>query len=208
MRSDRIQGSWMMGSVGVLCVILTACGSVTAQPLADKPTEIASPDNEASRCNTQYSSTLPGVRIEFPAPRCSWSLAEARAGLHISYELHIDQDIEGVIPRSRNCALPGPSGLILFEDLRGNGQSYCLCDQGLCAEPSDDPSTARKGVYARTFKWEGRNWDGPSDMLNPKGKFFPTGTYTLTISVQGYWQGPSGRDVFKVVGTIDINLHE
>jgi len=104
--------------------------------------------------------------------------------------------------------VPGPSGLILFEELRGGGQVYCQCSVGQPGVPIDEPSTAKEGTYVRVFEWGGRNWRGNDDVIRPKGEYFPPGTYTLTISVQGWWLRPSGRDVFEVTGTIDINLHD
>ena len=60
----------------------------------------------------------------------------------------------------------------MFEQLAGNGQSYCLCDTGLCGPASLPPVTLRAGNYAGAFSWDGKNWNGPSDTDNPKGAPF------------------------------------
>jgi hypothetical protein len=161
-------------------------------------------------CTGDGSSTLPGVHIDFPAQPCKFTLAEAAAGISIAYSVVIDQSVSGVLPEPQdagNCGSPGPSGLIVFEQLEGGGQSYCLCDVGLCPPPSDVPVTLSPGTYPGTFEWDGKNWNGPSDTGNPKGSPFPAGSYTLTVSAIGQSESMGGnKNPFKVEGTFGIVL--
>jgi hypothetical protein len=106
------------------------------------------------------------------------------------------------------CYQPGPSGLMVFERLSGSGQDYCLCDRGLpnpgyCGQST----TLHAGVYSAAFTWDGRNWTGPSDTNNPKGDYFPAGSYRLDIIAQGS-QGAidAGATAFSVNAAFGINL--
>ncbi|NOZ00800.1 MAG: hypothetical protein GXP54_02795 [Deltaproteobacteria bacterium] len=159
-------------------------------------------------CVTGADSNLPGVSIRFAADRCSWTLAEAAAGIEIPYSVVVDDDFQDVFPMPQDagqCGQPGTSGLILFEKLAGGDQSYCICDTGLCMGPDNKPVTLKKGEYAGVFQWDGVNWAGPSDTGNPKGQPFPPGTYTLTVSAVGSTDNPEGP-AFKVEGTLEIQL--
>jgi hypothetical protein len=100
------------------------------------------------------------------------------------------------------CGQPGPGGLIVFEKLEGAGQTYCICDEGLCAPPADTPVTLSAGTYVTTFAWDGKNWLGPSDTGNPKGPAFPPGKYTLTLTAKGKAQGQP----FEVQTTLPVTL--
>jgi hypothetical protein len=69
----------------------------------------------------------------------------------------------------------GPSGLHPRARISGQDQLYCLMDYGLGAPPEEVVKTLKKGTYVHSFEWDGRNWTGPSDFNNPKGKAFPAG---------------------------------
>ena len=110
-----------------------------------------------------------------------------------------------VIPWSQdagNCDTPEASGLILFEDLNGNAERYCVCDQGLCGSPPLVPATIPAGQTPGAFTWTGRNWWGPSDTGNPLGDPFPAGTYTLEVSAIGTVDQVS----FSVSNTFTVTL--
>jgi hypothetical protein len=159
----------------------------------------------AADCMFTGSSSLPGARIEFPPQRCTYTLAEAAAGIAIVHRVIIDQVIDNVIPRTPdagNCAVPTASGLILFEDLGGDGQRYCLCDVGLCPPPPGAPTQLQPGSYDTSFVWDGVNWAGPSDTGNPKGPPFPPGNYQLDVSAQGTHNGTD----FDVKSTFPLTL--
>ena len=146
------------------------------------------PPREGPACNGAASSTLPGVRLQFPDDKCSYTQAVLAAGIVMKYELVIDADVTGVHPTPADagrCGMPdAASGLIVGFKLEGQGQQFCRCDVGPCPGGTFT-TTARKGTYAGGIAWDGRNWGGPSDTNNPKGPPFPPGTYTLTVSAGG-----------------------
>jgi len=164
-----------------------------------------------AKCGTTIDSDLPGVSITFSTSACSWTLAEAAAGLKFGYQVVVEDDLPGVLPKPQDagwCGQPGPSGLITFGRVNGNDQNYCICDTGLCQGPSEVPVTLKAGTYDGVFEWDGVNWGGPSDTGNPKGEAFPPGTYTLTISAKGTWEDPAAGVMppFTVTGTFVVNL--
>jgi len=158
-------------------------------------------------CTTTTTTTLDGVTIQFKAERCTFTLAEAAAGLTIPYQVLVSAAWEGLVPQPQDaghCDQPGPSGLILFERLSGDDQEYCVCDTGLCMPPDDTPIGLSPGAYPGQFEWDGKNWWGPSDTMNPKGEPFPAGTYTLEVSAKGQRVSPPGP--FEVKATLTITL--
>jgi len=140
-------------------------------------------------CVGMAYSTLAGVSIRFAAPQtCTFTLAEAAAGVRIQYFVDIPADVPNVMPSPQDagrCGRPDASGLIVFEKLDGAGQAYCLCDTGLCPPYSAAPSTLHAASYPAEFSWTGRNWSGPSDTMNPLGEPFPAGRYTLHVTAMG-----------------------
>jgi hypothetical protein len=163
-------------------------------------------DTGGGMCAVTSVSSLPGVSIAFHPPvACAFTLAQAQAGIAIPYDLVVASDVANVAPRAQDaggCGQPGSSGLILFERLEGGGQSYCLCDTGLCAPTPPPPTTLHAGTYASSFSWDGKNWSGPSDTGNPQGAPFPPGDYTLTVSATG----TQGATSFAVSATLAIRL--
>jgi hypothetical protein len=157
-------------------------------------------------CNVTSTSSLPGVSIAFHQPvACEFTLAQAQAGIAIAYDVIVASDVAGVVPKPQDmgdCGQPGSSGLIPFERLQGGGQSYCLCDTGLCRAMPLPPRTLLAGRYTNTFSWDGKNWSGPSDTLNPQGAPFPPGDYTLNVSATG----TRGTQSFTVSATLAIRL--
>jgi hypothetical protein len=165
-------------------------------------------DPGVNLCAPGGSSELPGVKLEFIGASCTFTLAQAAAGLEIPYQVVVDDDVTGVVPKpqdSGQCDKPGPSGLILFEKLDGGGQQYCICDTGLCAF-QEQAVTLKKGTYPGKFSWDGKNWSGPSDTGNPKGKDFPAGKYTLEVSAKGRAKVFGVNQDFTVWATIPVNL--
>ena len=153
------------------------------------------------------TSTLPGVCIRMDAQDGLTSLKQAAAGIAIPYTVIVEADVADVVPLPQDagqCGQPGASGLILFERLTGNGQSYCLYDTGLCMGPDTTPRTIAAGSTPGSFAWEGRNWGGPSDTGNPQGDPFPAGSYTLEVSAVGTVGGAN----FTVSNTFTITLSE
>jgi hypothetical protein len=128
------------------------------------------------------------VQIEFPKDGYSFTLAEAAKGVQLPYKIVVGQDYEGVIPLPNPPSYhepAGPSGLHPREQIAGDKQLYCLVDFGLGAPPKEVVKALKKGTYSHSFEWDGRNWTGPSDFGNPKGKPFPAGTYEVTVTLRG-----------------------
>lgn len=147
---------------------------------------------------------LDGVRLAVRGP-CVFTLAQARAGISVPYDIVVEHAITGVVARPQDgggCGRAGASGLIPFAELTGGGQRYCLCDTGLCVPPPTTPVTLAAGTTSAQFTWDGVNWTGPSDTGNPKGPAFPAGSYTLRVSATGTVNGSA----FTVAATYPITL--
>src|SRR5262249_22289134 len=89
----------------------------------DDATDSADGATPLGWCSTSWSSSLAGVSIEFRAPvTCTFSVAQAAAGITIPYDVVVASDIFDVIPApldSGGCGKPGSSGLIVLEQLTG-----------------------------------------------------------------------------------------
>ena len=175
------------------------------------PGESAAPGGAASvTCKPVSTSTLPDVSLHFLATDCSFTLAEAAAGLTIDYEVEIAADVPGVAPEAQdagNCETPQPYGLVVHEVLAGGAEQYCLCDVGLCPGNPLPPVTLGAGTYPGSFGWQGENWGGPSDFGAPKGAPFPAGTYDLVVSATGTVTEAGSLPVpFSVTGKLPITL--
>lgn len=163
----------------------------------------------STACASDGTSTLPGVSIEFTTTDCTYTLAEAAAGIEIDYNVVVADDVANVYPVPQDaggCGEPGPSGLISFAVLEGANQKYCICDEGICPAPSGNPVTVVKGTHPGSFSWDGRNWTGPSDTAEPKGEPFPVGSYTLTVSAKGQFEEAGAKKGFDVTSTFVVHL--
>ena len=181
-------------------------GGMAPADSGDDATDSAEGATPLGWCSTDWSSSLAGVTIEFRAPvTCTFSVAQAAAGITIPYDVVVANDVFDVIPApldAGGCGQPGSSGLIVLEQLTGAGQSYCVCDTGLCAPNPQPATTLHAGRYGAAFSWDGRNWNGPSDTGNPKGAAFPPGAYSLTVRAAGTQR--SSR--FALSATLAIRL--
>lgn len=178
---------------------LAFAGDLAAAP------DVASP----FPCMPGLASNLPGVAIVWRPSKCSFTLAEAAVGLQIPYDVVVKAALPGVIPVALDagrCARPGASGLIVQERVEGNGQRYCVCDQGLCPPPAENPQTLPKGTVPATLAWDGRNWGGPSDTNRPKGAAFPPGTYRVVAIATGKLRTAMGDTPFEVTSAFEIRL--
>ncbi len=172
----------------------------------DVPADV-NPD--APGCLATSTTDLTGVHLVLDASRCLFTLAQARAGLVFPFDLTIDANIDGVIPRPQDaggCGTGDPSGLFPFGTVSGAGQSYCICDTGLCPGPSTTPITLTAGTFHGTFEWDGTNWMGPSDTGNPHGPAFPVGTYAVRVSAVGTRTVGGVTTPFTVASTLPITL--
>jgi hypothetical protein len=145
------------------------------------------PAPDGGSCNGGTSSNLPGVQLAFTDQPCSYTAAEVAAGIEIVYDEVITEALSGVSLSAADdggCGQPDDAGLIVSYRISGAGQSYCLCDTGLCA-PQAPVTTTVVGTRTRQIPWDGRNWNGPSDTGNREGAAFPPGTYTIALTASG-----------------------
>ena len=168
------------------------------------------PPEQGGTCNGAATSTLPGVRLEFPGDEsCVFTEARVAQGIEISYRLVVDADIPAVHPSPQDdgrCQMPESSGLITHAKITGQEQTYCQCDLGPC--PGQVFTTVVKaGIYPGTIRWDGRNFRGHSDTNNKPGAPFPPGHYALIVSARGTVDGPGGAPVdFEVMGSRQITI--
>ena len=156
-------------------------------------------------------TSLAGVHLSFPEQPCTFTLAEAAAGIEIAWELKVLDDVDDVTTQPTDgggCGTGGVAGIEVGETLAGGEHSYCICDVGLCAPVTPAPFTLVSGTYPSAFEWDGVNWFGPSDFGNPKGDPFPPGQYTLTLRAHGtVGVGPNPAP-YTVVATFGVELVE
>lgn len=158
-------------------------------------------------CAPASASTIPGVHIEITSTDCTLSLSNPT--LSIQYQVVVDADVPGVRPTPQDagaCGQPGASGLILFEEVKGGDQQYCLCDVGLCEGLPQPVATLAQGIYPATFTWDGHNWGGPSDTANVEGPLFVEGDYAFTVSATGFLATTNGEVPFEIESAIPIHV--
>lgn len=158
-------------------------------------------------CAAANASTIPGVHIDITSTDCTLSLSNPT--LTIDYQVVIDADVPGIRPVPQDagsCGQPEASGLITFESVRGGDQKYCLCDVGPCF-PEDFPvKTLAKGTFPASFTWDGHNWYGPSDTVNPEGPLFEVGDYEFTVKAKGFQTTANGEVPFEVEVAMPVHV--
>lgn len=150
---------------------------------------VSAPPAPAS-CQPTSQSTLEGVTLSFDPAPCVFSGKQLAAGISIPWRLEVTREHEVVLEPldAGRCQQAGPGGLMVFAEIVGRGQRYCLCDTGLCA-PRDHRSRTRVGVWKDALRWDGRNFQGPSDTGMKPGKPFPPGQYTVKLTAKGTRDG-------------------
>ena len=116
------------------------------------------------------------MQLAFPDQPCSYTKAEVAAGIEIAYDEVITAAARQAEPGDATPAAalrPDDAGLIVSYRIAGAGQSYCLCDTGLCA-PQTFVTTTVVGTHARQIPWDGRNWYRPVRHQQPGGRRLPT----------------------------------
>ena len=150
------------------------------------------------------------IHFEFPKNGYTFDAAELAQGVEIPYKIVVTEDIAGIMPQPfpPSYAEPaGASGLHPRQQISGQGQLYCLKDEGRGFPPSEEdsvPKLLKKGTYAHSLKWDGRNWTGPSDFGNPKGKPFPKGTYEMSIIIHGEIKSDEGKIPYKLTSKTKV----
>src|SRR5581483_3046517 len=64
-------------------------------------------------CATGGMSSLPGVSVVFPDQPCTFTLAQAAAGIHVDYQVVVAQGAGSIVPKPQDaggCGHPGASG--------------------------------------------------------------------------------------------------
>ena len=152
------------------------------------------------------SSTLPGVHFDLSGNHCRYTRAEVAAGIVLVYRTVVDAPLAGTVQQTLSPARcdPGdPSGLNVELNVGGGSQGFCWCDCGLGMGGTVHTSLVL-GSYTNALRWDGTNWDGPSDTGNPHGAPFPTGTYQFTVHTSGI--APDGVTPFTIQGTLTFDL--
>jgi len=186
-RLVRHIASWVAIAAGGLALGASPSYRIEIEPVPEQPRP-----RVADGCDVNSFSTLPGIRIEFETTDCSWTLAEARAGLRFDYLVRVDRDIKGIVPAvsgACGCGQPHISGLTLTEELQGDDHRACVSNARTCLGPLEGPVTLRKGTYPGTM-----TLDGTSERRTP-------GNYTLTVRAAGGRERRKGRSEFEVVGS-------
>jgi hypothetical protein len=101
---------------------------------------------------------------------------------------------------------------IVDDGQKDQGQTYCVCDMGLPTGKSNELHVPA-GTYAGSFMWNGKNWNGPSDTMSPKGAAFPAGSYVLTVQGAGTLMSPDEwlpyeKPIYAIAIEIPITLVE
>jgi hypothetical protein len=138
-----------------------------------------------------------------------FATADAAKGVKIPFEIVVLEDWANVIPLPPGPSFntpAGPSGLFPAIRIDGKDQLYSPLDYGLGAPPKEVSQTIKKGVYKGSFTWDGRNWTGPSDFGNPKGKPFPPGEYKITINSRGKVKADNAVRPYIIKGTAKLVL--
>ena len=196
-------------TIGVLLAV--AFSSAACSSSSDGAVDSGPNDSGPFDCAVSESSNLPGVAIHFTTDKCTFTLAQAAAGITIPYEVKIDRAMTGVVltpdPLDRSMRVePDASGLHLFEVLYGGDQHYCQCNGPLPTGWTRTERMLTVGTYPETFHWDGVNWEGGADTATPKGKPFPAGVYDLEVRAFGEAPAPGGNAPFEVKATIKVRL--
>jgi hypothetical protein len=164
--------------------------------------------NDVAPTAAQTKTIQQIISIQFDQPSCTFTLAQAGAGVQVGYHIIISDNVDTIFATDlATCGAPDSTGLIPFEEIYGNNQKYCLCDKGLCFYVNGGYlSKLVKGTYSKVFQWQGRNWYGPSDTMNPQGAPFPAGSYTLKVSVAGRSKVNGVFEDFTVSDSISVML--
>lgn len=152
---------------------------------------------------------LDGLEIDLCKKQYEFTLAEVAKGVELCYVVQSSKPLTGMVPMPQDiggASRPGPTGMYPFFEIKGKGQSYAFRDVGIAPRIARMPKTIKPFNVMQKVKWEGRNWGGPSDTGQPKGKPFPAGTYEFTVSVVGKVKTPDGLKPYRVSESVKVIL--
>ena len=202
---------------GPSCVESCSDSSLERPVCISRATGFGCPDGtfaKRSHCSregckaTTTAEGIDGIRVEFPT-RCQWTVSQVRETVRFRYEIVVDEQIDGVTPlrpEGTTCHEPEGFGLVLGKKIHGNGQSYCRCDRGNCADQPLPETSISPGRFEGYIEWSGRNFDGPSDTGATPGEYFPPGTYELKLWTRGRIDKNGRSEPFTVEGTAQIEI--
>ena len=169
--------------------------------------------DSALACPQSSRSNLPGASLVFLDDRCSFTLAEAAAGIQLDFQVEVLQSLKNIDSVSSDAygRCKGPeqqNPFIVGYDIAGGSQRYCpWCDTGRCAQQHFSFDAVAGESYQAGFTWHGRNYGGPSDTGQTEGTPFPPGSYTVTLDTEGTWpSGEGDSTAFQMVATRTITL--
>jgi hypothetical protein len=148
------------------------------------------------------------VSISFPKSLYTFTLAQVADTIAVPYQIQISNALSSIYAVAQaTCVEPDSTGLIFLEELYGNGQTYCKCDNGFCfyAQYGYLRNLSPRN-HQRRFVWQGRNWYGFSDTGNPLGAPFPAGVYTLRVSANGHHKVDNADVNFRIADSVQIVL--
>lgn len=156
-------------------------------------------------CETTLESDLPGVSIAIQSD-CTYSIAQAQAGLDVQYVVDITEALPGV--DSGTMCYGTPRGGVHVEwRVEGSGHHHCHCDVGLCPDYVPAPTTLVPGQTMGSVEWFAYDWDGPSDYDPPFGPAFEPGQYVISVQATGFWDdGVRAQTPFTVRATRPVTL--
>jgi hypothetical protein len=178
----------------VLMAPLSACSAQWGADQTDEPVR--------EGCPAGGMTHFIGVEVRFPPQRCQITLAEAIDGHVFEYDLSVESDLVGVIPRpAGNCGSTGPGGLLWEEKVVGDNAAYFACQTPAASPTGEVRMTLRQGIYRGFVAWNGKN----GDVSSPGAPFMP-GTISFEVRAVGEYDLQGTLQPFAVQGTMEVAL--
>ena len=159
-------------------------------------------------CEPTATGAIPGAHFDLSQTPCQFSIAAAKGAFPLPYRVVVESSEHLTLPTNAGqCQTDQVYGNVgVFERLDGNGQTWCMCDTGLCAGNSP-PLTTVPGTYDAKFVWDGKNFQGPSDTMQQPGAPFPPGLYQFHVRSSGQRQKADGsQEPYAAEATLRVRL--